>query len=73
MNTASSVEEIIFRMHSNVASTLSSCSSLTELISTDGYEDRQVTEANAFLLLAAKPQTCHHSTQLNRKLLRLIS
>lgn len=41
---------------------LSSSSTFTELISVDGYERRQVIEANASLSLAAVPQTCHRST-----------
>lgn len=55
--------DIIFTMHSNVASGLSSSSTFTELISVDGYEERQVTEANASLSTAAKLQTCHQSAR----------
>lgn len=55
--------DIIFRVHSDAASGLSSSSTFTELISVDGYEERQVTEANTSLSLAAVPQTCHQSAQ----------
>lgn len=64
LNMASSMADIIFRVHSNVASGLSSSSAFTELISVDGYEERQVTEANTSLSLEAVPQTCHQPAQM---------
>lgn len=48
---------ILYRVHSNAAGGLSSSFTFTELISVDGYEERQVTEAYTSLSLAAVPQT----------------
>lgn len=55
--------DIIFRMHSNAASGLSSSSTFTELISVDGYEERQAIEANTSLSTAAELQTCRQSVR----------
>lgn len=64
LNAALSIVDIIFRVHSNVASGLSSSSTFTELITVDGYEERQVIEASTSLLLETVPQTCHQLAQM---------